>query len=158
MEIKSYDKVDRFIQEGSSGSNFICICGSSKFFFEVMECQRILTSHDWIVLSKGFWSDSFSKYSRHLFNINNHKRVKRLQYKKIYHSDALLVVTDYIGYLDDDTKDEIAFAKFLKMPIIYYNGEYFVGKDDTDFSNCIKHGIQFTEEIIDEFEAKLKTD
>lgn len=156
MEIKSYDDVDRFIQEGSSGSNFICLSGGSRFFFEAMECERILTSHNWIVLNKGFWPDSFSKYTRHLFNINNYKILKRLQYKKIYHSDALAVVTDQIGYLDDDTENEIAFAKSLEIPIIYYTGESFVVISNSTLINCRKHNTEFTEEVINEFEAKLK--
>jgi len=59
----------------------------------------------------------------HADNINwsfgEKKNLDELHREKIRMSNAIFVL-NYEGYIGDSTKSEIEFAKYLNMPIYYY--------------------------------------
>lgn len=113
---------EEFIHQGSG---LICLCGSTKFFFEAMEANRRLTFSGWVVLQCGSWGHSFHKYAE---NTNtDYAGIKTLHYQKILMSDAIVVVTDTTDYIGNSTIAEKAFAKHRGIPILYFNGENFHG-------------------------------
>lgn len=109
----------------STGSGIITQCGSTRFFDENLECNRLLTFHLWVVLMCGSWGHSYHK------NRDNEGRsyaaVKQLHFQKILLSDAIVVVSDRTGYIGDSTREEIAFANHRNIPVFYFDGEIFSG-------------------------------
>lgn len=108
------------------GSGTITICGSTKFFFEAMECNRRLTFMNWMVYQCGSWGHSFSKYM--LPSNTNYAKVKILHFQKILCSQAIVVVSDESNYIGSSTKAEIEFATTRGIPVFYFNGENFSGE------------------------------
>lgn len=121
---------DRFSVETHSAYSFfnnkegiVTLCGSTKFFTECMEINRILTFKGWIVLMCGSWGHSYHKY-REGNSGDAYNKVKALHFKKILMSDAIVVVSDKSGYIGDSTKSEVEFCKQKDIPIFYFDGEY----------------------------------
>lgn len=112
----------------STGSGIVTLCGSTKFFFEAMECNRLLTFHNWIVLQCGSWGHSFNKYSE--ATNTDFKVVKLLHYQKILQSQAIVVVTDESCYVGNSTKAEVKFALYRSIPVFYFDGNNFSGESD----------------------------
>ena|SRR4028119_176846 len=108
------------------GSGTVTLCGSTKFFYEAMEANRMLTFMNWMVYQCGSWGHSYHKYAQpHLDH--DYSVVKLLHFEKILNSDCIIVVTDSSGYYGISTKAEIAFAESESKPVIYYNGQGFTG-------------------------------
>lgn len=107
------------------GSGVVTLCGSTKFFFEAMEANRILTFNNWIVLLCGSWGHSFHKYSEDLNR--DYSEVKKLHFQKILMSRAIVVVSDASGYIGTSTKAEILFANSRDIPVFYFDGINFKG-------------------------------
>lgn len=107
------------------GSGVVTLCGSTKFFNEAMEANRLLTFENWIVLSCGSWGHSFHKYATPVDR--SFEDVKKLHYQKILMSQAVVVVSDESCYIGSSTKAEIAFANWRSIPVFYYNGKEFSG-------------------------------
>lgn len=112
-----------FLEQGSGN---ITICGSTKFFVEVMEVIRIITFKNWMVYSCGSWGHSYHKYAK-VHDDHDYAVVKKLHYHKILNSQAIVVVFDKSSYIGDSTKAEIAFATSRDIPIFYFDGEEFYG-------------------------------
>lgn len=110
----------------STGSGIVTLCGSTKFFFEAMECNRQLTFQNWIVLQCGSWGHSFSKYSQS--TNTDFKTVKLLHYQKILQSQAIVVVSDQSFYVGDSTKAEVKFALYRNISVFYFDGRDFSGE------------------------------
>lgn len=117
-----YSAEDYFNQ----GSGIVTLCGSTRFFFEAMECNRILTFKNWMVFMCGSWGHSFHKFDKSEKE-RDYEVVKRLHFQKIFKSQAIVVVTDTSAYIGNSTKAEIAFAKHCTMPIFYFDGINFTG-------------------------------
>jgi hypothetical protein len=103
-------------------SGIVCLCGSTRFFEETMECNRLLTFKRWVVLSVGSFGHS---YHKHVETNTDYVVVKKLHYSKILMSDAIVVVSDCTGYMGDSTRAEIAFAARFDKPIFTYDGADF---------------------------------
>ena len=116
------DSVTDFLK---NGSGIITICGSTKFFFEAMECHKLLTFQNWAVFQCGSWGHSFDKYS--IPADRDYSTVKKLHFQKIILSQAIVVVTDPTGYVGSSTRAEIAFTKGLEKPVFYFDGVEFSG-------------------------------
>lgn len=115
------------------GSGNICLCGSTRFFFEAMEANRLLTFNNWLVTMCGSWEHSFHKYVE---NDNlDYAKVKKLHFEKILASDAIVVVTNSTFYIDDSTKAEIKFAEYLELPVFHFDGVSFMGKANSAYPN-----------------------
>lgn len=111
------------------GEGVVTICGSTRYYFEALELNRILTFEGWAVFACGSWGHSFHKYSSvgNLENSTAYNKVKALHFHKILLSSAIVVVSDITGYIGESTKEEINFAEFNQIPVFYYNGEKFSG-------------------------------
>jgi hypothetical protein len=134
-------------------SGVITLCGSTQFFFEAMEANRRLTFFGWIVLQCGSWGHSFHKYAE---NTNtDYSLVKRLHFQKIHLSDAICVISNSAGYIGSSTKAEIEFAKFTRIPVIYFDGNDFTGNIGA-MHTMPKHYECFEEgdEVINTFSAE----
>lgn len=107
------------------GSGMVTLCGSTRFFEQCMEVNRILTFCNWTVLMCGSWGHSYHKDSNDLNR--DYSAVKRLHFHKILESDAIVVVTDSTLYYGESTTEEIAFAKSRNKPIFSYDGESLSG-------------------------------
>jgi hypothetical protein len=110
-----------------NGSGMVTLCGSTRFFAECMEANRLLTFQNWVVLMCGSWGHSYHKDSEDLNR--DYTMVKRLHFQKIIESDAIVVVSDKTLYYGESTVEEIAFAQFREKPVFYYNGEILSGWD-----------------------------
>lgn len=108
-----------------NGSGMVTLCGSTRFFAECMEANRLLTFQNWVVLMCGSWGHSYHKDSEDISR--DYSVVKRLHFQKILESDAIVVVSDKSLYYGESTTEEIAFAKYRNKPVYYYNGYAFVG-------------------------------
>lgn len=111
---------DDFIREGSG---VVTLCGSTKFFFEAMEANRILTFNNWMVFQCGSWGHSFNKYSEQ--TPRDFEQIKKLHFQKILFSDLVVVVTDSSNYIGSSTKAELKFSKQRGTPILWYDGDKF---------------------------------
>lgn len=108
-----------------NGSGMVTLCGSTRFFAECMEANRLLTFDNWVVLMCGSWGHSYHKDSEDL--TRDYSTVKRLHFQKILESDAIVVVSDKSLYYGESTTEEIAFAKHRNKPVFYYDGESLSG-------------------------------
>ncbi|AND75599.1 hypothetical protein [Nostoc phage A1] len=117
------------------GSGIVTLCGSTKFFHEFTEANRILTFNNWVVLSCGSWGHSYHKYSIELDK--DYTTIKKLHLKKIMMSNCIVVVSDKTFYIGDSTKLEIAFANDHGLPIFYYDGENFTGTSNKKPPNVL---------------------
>jgi hypothetical protein len=133
---------NKFIQEGSG---IITLCGSTKFFKESMECNRLLTFKNWIVLMCGSWGHSYHKDRDN--EGRDYAQVKQLHYHKILQSDAIVVVSDHTMYKGDSTNEEIAFADCRNIPVFNFDGETFSGHE---MLKSIPHQLSDTS-LIDDF-------
>ena len=95
-----------------------------------MECNRILTFSNWIVLMCGSWGHSYHKDATSLDR--SFEQIKQLHFHKIVESEAIVVVSDSSGYIGDSTKEELSFALFLGMPVFYYDGSKLTGSTSVD--------------------------
>lgn len=114
---------NKFINEGSGK---ITLCGSTKFFIECMEANRILTFNNWMVYACGSWGHSYHKYAK-VDNNHDYAVVKKLHFLKILESQAIVVVFDKSKYIGESTKAEIEFAKYRNIPVFEFDGEGFTG-------------------------------
>lgn len=108
-------------------SGVATLCGSTKFFFEAMEANKVLTFQNWVVLQCGSWEHSFHKYGWEHNITLEYSELQKLHLRKIAMSQLVVVVSDSSKYIDDATKVEIDFAKFKDIPVIYFDGERFSG-------------------------------
>ena len=128
--IAQSESVKNFLE---NGSGIITLCGSTKFFFEAMECHKLLTFQNWAVFQCGSWGHSFDKYS--IPADTDYSTVKKLHFHKIMLSQAIVVVTDSTGYFGSSTRAEIAFTQGLKKPVFYFDGVEFSGSSIKDSFN-----------------------
>lgn len=110
----------------NQGSGIVTLCGSTRFFFEAMECNRILTFKNWMVFMCGSWGHSFHKYDG-AEHERDFSQVKKLHFHKILESQAIIVVSDASGYIGSSTKAEIDFAEYRSIPVFYFDGKSFSG-------------------------------
>lgn len=108
-----------------AGTGIVTICGSTRFFDNVMECNKELTLNGWLVFMCGFWGNGIHKGLT--FTEDEMSFVKLLHFHKILQSKMIVVVTDKTGYYGDSTREEIAFANDHNIPVFYFDGELFSG-------------------------------
>lgn len=113
------------------GSGIVTLCGSTRFFEQCMEANRILTFKGWVVLACGSWGHSYHK-NRDSSN-DDFAKVKKLHFQKITMSHAIVVVVgDKNGkskYYGESTKAEITYAKYRNIPVFFFDGQEFTGYD-----------------------------
>lgn len=114
----------------NDGSGMVTLCGSTRFFVECMQANKLLTFKNWVVLMCGSWGHSYHKYSEE--PSRDYSLVKRLHFQKILESDAIVVVSDKTLYYGESTTEEIAFSKHRNKPIFYYDGDLFTGCSATN--------------------------
>lgn len=137
-------KVEEFF---NLGSGIVTLCGSTKFFEQCLEINRILTFKNWIVLMCGSWGHSYHKEKQNDLIERDFEQVKKLHYHKILISNAIVVVSDSSGYYGESTKAEIAFAKYRNIPVFYYDGINLTGETN----DKIPHELE-DNSLIDNFE------
>lgn len=98
----------------SEHTKLITICGSPKFKEEIEKLNEDLTMQNYIVFTKGIFPDPDN------LNIMKEelKQIDLLHKEKILISDAIYVVNKD-GYIDDDTKSDIDYAKEHNKEILY---------------------------------------
>lgn len=107
------------------GTGVATICGSTRYFDQVMEANKELTLSGWLVFMCGFWGNGIHKGLS--FTEEEMTFVKLLHFHKILMSNAIVVVSDKSGYYGDSTREEIAFAHSRNIPVFYFDGEMFSG-------------------------------
>lgn len=131
----------------------VTLCGSTKFYDEAVECNKVLTCKGWVVLMSGLWLHSIHKD----FDISpiDLEKVKQLHLKKIYMSDAVVVVSGKSGYIGDSTKREIEFTKKFHIPIFYYREGKFSGNTNIHplYLTSLKIKEGYTEQGIEDVQS-----
>lgn len=108
------------------GSGIATLCGSTRFFAQCMEANRLLTFQNWVVLMCGSWGHSYHKDAEPLDR--DYSLVKKLHFHKILESDVIVVVSDSSRYYGDSTIEELAFAHHRNIPVFYFDGENLFGE------------------------------
>lgn len=101
----------------------VTLCGSTKFFTECLEVNRLLTFKGWVVLMCGSWGHSYHKGLDVHKTQEEFEMVKKLHYVKILMSQAVVVVSDETMYYGDSTKAELEFAIEKNIPVFYFDGK-----------------------------------
>lgn len=107
----------------------ITLCGSTKFKEEFETAAATLTLHNYMVLMP-------HAFTRHLgFKVSEQEmnELKKLHKQKIDISDAIMVINK-AGYIGDDTKEEIEYAKAIGKNVYYRYIE--CEQDCTYVMNC----------------------
>lgn len=120
---KMYSAEEYFDQ----GSGIVTICGSTRFFFEAMEVNRILTFKNWMVFMCGSWGHSFHKFDQSMIE-RDYEVVKKLHFQKILESQAIVVVSDLSRYVGSSTSAEVGFAEYRNIPVFHFDGKQFYGE------------------------------
>ena len=89
----------------------VCLCGSTKFREEYRRENARLTMNGCIVLSVGCFQGD-PEWGTNKVNLD------KLHLAKIAMSDSVFVINKD-GYIGESTKNEIAYARTLKIPITY---------------------------------------
>jgi hypothetical protein len=132
-----------------TNSGIVTLCGSTKFFFETVEANRVLTFLNWIVLQSGSYGHSMHKFARE--EVRDYKVVKKLHFHKIQMSDCILIVTDSSRYIGDSTKAEIAFAQYLCKPVFWFVDGIFTGSDYVPFTPVKREKNVKIEEFLENY-------
>ena len=111
----------------TKGTGNVVLCGSTKYFFQAMRCNKLLTFNHWVVTLCGSWGHSFDLYDTEKL-VRDYDKVKLLHFYKIYQSNAAVIVTDETNYIGDSTKKEIEFIEKLEIPYFWFNGKEFSGE------------------------------
>lgn len=122
-----------FIEQGSG---IVTLCGSTRFFFEAMEANKMLTFNNWIVLMCGSWGHSFHKFRQDVIK-RDYKQVKKLHYQKILMSDCIVICFDDSRYMGESTQAEKAFAFYRNIPVFYWDGVMLSGETDKPVPNLL---------------------
>lgn len=116
---------DEFFKKGKG---IVTLCGSTRYFEQCMKLNRELTFKGWIVQMCGSWGHSYHKNLESGLSEDDYKEVKKLHFKKIIISNAIIVVSDETGYYGESTTLEIEYAKSQEIPIFYYDGKHLTGE------------------------------
>lgn len=125
-------RIDKY--QRSRRCSIVCICGSMKFFPEMLKAAHQLTLEGAIVLlplvRKDGDLDDLELKSQHAIEqslpdgINLHIFLDAMHRDKIDMADRVVVVTDKQNYIGSSTKAEISYAisngkdiSFLKYPV-----------------------------------------
>lgn len=111
----------RHLAEKANPPRIVCICGSTRFMAEMAEADLRETAAGRIVVKPGcnmkephpLWADPAEAEALK-------QRLDGLHRAKIRLADEVLVVGDYIG---DSTRAEIAYARYLGMPVRFTHPE-----------------------------------
>lgn len=118
-------------------SPVICICGSLKYWDELIQANAMLVTKSIISVASGFsmkYPDKFPVVAEHV--ANNPREMKKifdtLHFQKILLSDGIWVlnVDDYIGY---STKREIMFAQAIGKRIFTIESCSFCDEHDIKY-------------------------
>ena len=142
-----------------NGEGIVTMCGSTRFYFECMEVQRILTFKNWMVFGCGSYGHSFHKYSKKLYD-HDYAIVKILHYRKISQSDSIVIVSDKSCYMGDSTKAELYFAKYyLEIPIFYFDGSNLLGKIEIEnYPSYSKPKEKLSDEVLQQMLIEFQKD
>lgn len=96
----------------------VCLCGSTRFRDAFVETNRRLTLEGLIVLAPGVfgWSGDLSEADCTTSNVK--KTLDTLHFRKIDLADEVLVVNPG-GYVGESTRNEIAYAESVGVPVSY---------------------------------------
>jgi hypothetical protein len=93
----------------------ITICGSFKFTYEMIkECERLSLEGNCVL------TPVYPTYEHLYRDYNELDTLRSIHNKKIRMSDAIYVL-DKDGYIGENTRAEIEYAKNLNKEIIYYS-------------------------------------
>ena len=95
----------------------ICLIGSSRFESEFRRLEVDLSIKGYIVLSPLVYNQSGDNPG---CGKESKKILDYVQQEKIRQSDIVLVV-DVDGYVGSSTKKQIAYAKLLNRPLLYFS-------------------------------------
>lgn len=98
-------------------TKIITVCGSLKFYKEMMEITERMELQGNCMLVPIY---NFLKPSKDDFSVEEALMLDKMHKEKIKISDAILVV-NVNNYIGSSTKSEIEFAKLLNKEIIYYS-------------------------------------
>ena len=91
----------------------ITLCGSTRFKDDFLYWNKRLTLAGAIILMPGVFAHSGDKITK-----EEKVRLDQLHRRKITISDGIFVINKD-GYIGDSTKQEIAFAEGLGVPVFY---------------------------------------
>ena len=91
----------------------VCLCGSTRFWDEFIEANRLETMEGHIVLAPGAFA-----HSGHPIGYEEKARLDILHLRKIDMADEVLVVNPG-GYIGESTSREIAYAMRTGKPVRY---------------------------------------
>lgn len=94
----------------------ITVCGSLKFFKEMMQISEMVELQGNCVLAPIY---NLTRLDKDSFKEEEILMLGKMHKEKIKLSDAILVV-NVDGYIGNSTKNEIEYAKSLNKEIIYY--------------------------------------
>lgn len=94
----------------------ITVCGSLKFFKEMMQISEMVELQGNCVLTPIY---NLTRLDKDSFKEEEILMLGKMHKEKIKLSDAILVV-NVDGYIGNSTKNEIEYAKSLNKEIIYY--------------------------------------
>jgi len=136
---------DEFFTQGSGN---VVLCGSTKYFFQAMRVNKLLTFKNWIVTMCGSWGHSFDLYDTDTLT-RDYDQVKMLHFYKIYQSNAAVIVTDETNYIGYSTKKEIEFIEKLGIPYFWFNGKEFTGTTTITPKDNLSSYLSIMEDIND---------
>ena len=96
----------------------VCLCGSTRFYDEYVEANRLETLKGNIVLSCGVFGHTI--HSQYPSSEQNKEELNVLHYDKIELADEILVI-NVDGYIGESTAKEIIFAEQSGKTIRYFD-------------------------------------
>ncbi len=91
----------------------VCLCGSTRFFSQFREANRVETLSGKIVLTCGVFA-----HNGDILKDSEKEKLDVLHFHKIALADEILVINPY-GYIGESTKREIAYAESTGKVIRY---------------------------------------
>ena len=116
----------------TSIKGIITICGSLKFYNQMLDIYSGLTARGWIVFFPSVSANHRMELRKSVEEISN--LMYNIHKKKIEMSDSIIIV-DVDNYVGADTTKEIEYAKELGIPVTYYSRDL---KEDLDLIKNIK--------------------
>lgn len=95
----------------------VCLCGSTTYWMEWLDAQRLLTIKGYRFTTVGQFGNSLHA---HVPQGSANPVIKELHFYKIANADFVYLV--HPSYLGASTKQEILFATYIGRPIITFNG------------------------------------
>lgn len=113
----------------------ICLCGSGRFFDEILQHAAELTLRGYVVLQPNF---NASQSSTKVLDAVDKMRLDELHFDKIDMSSEVLVVCPN-GYVGESTAREIFYARRTNKPVTLTHPTQFISRlEDAQFVGFLK--------------------